>query len=499
MVARAAIWAAALGLACAAPAPQVPGYSNADAPYASDPIPALTDLATSFGPNSAINAIETEAPPNPGASRISSDPTGTTYHGPFTGEPTTTGAVTTDYVAQTIPNLGPAETATYYNTNGKLQNTQPIPYQPAGGLGTNGTIPRYMVESDFDYESITLALYQEWIELDCFNNGLATFSDEDFLAAGLSLETTHIIRFMAQQETGHATLLTNMLGETAPKQCTYNYPYTTPREFFDFNQILTRFGESGVLGFNAHLDSREVSALLEQSIHTEARQQMIFRQLLGMPPMPVWFETGIPQSWAWTYLAPYISSCPENNTRLAWANYPALHVVNQANPNRWSANDTANYERVGNRTSDPAKTDIPQDESCANLNVTGYSCGPAISRNRSEPLSFPGKQVNLTWDSPGLPVGPNNSYITNVSEIALGKEPKWVLWNSQLNTTYTELVVTGHNEGYTYQPAGDVYEGDGIVNDTMFIGLTVDNPFVTPFNLSNVNPYISALGIYQAG
>jgi hypothetical protein len=37
----------------------------------------------------------------------------------------------------------------------------PAPFTPAGGLGTNGSLPRYMVESDFDFESIALGLYQE--------------------------------------------------------------------------------------------------------------------------------------------------------------------------------------------------------------------------------------------------------------------------------------------------------------------------------------------------
>lgn len=328
-------WALAVALARAAPAPlpQVPGYTDADAPYASATPAALTDLATSFGTDSAVPAIVTDAPPASvvGNTRVSSDPTGVTYHGPFNGTATTTGAVSTTTLGQTIANIGPAPTATYYNTDGKLQNAEPIPFEPAGGLGTNGTEPRYMVNSDFDYESITLALYQEWIELDSFSNGIATFSAEDWIAAGLNPEDVSLIEFMAQQESGHATLLTNMLGETAPKQCTYNYPYTTVsryhalieaqplileqvREFIDFNQLLTRFGESGVYGFAHHLDSREVGQLLQQSIATEARQQMIFRQMLGLHPMPVWFETGLPQSWAWTYLSQYISSCPENNT-----------------------------------------------------------------------------------------------------------------------------------------------------------------------------------------
>lgn len=365
----------------------------------------------------------------------------------------------------------------------------------SGGIGTNGTQPRYMVESDFDYESIALGLYQEWIELDLFNNGLATFTDQDFIDAGLTAEDRSYIAFMAVQESGHATLLTNMLGQAAPRQCTYNYPFSTVREFIDFNQKLTRWGESGVWGFLAHLDSREVATLLSLSIATEARQQISFRQMLGLHPMPVWFETGIPQSWQWTFLAPYISSCPGNQTRLAWQNFPALHVVNQPNPNRISPNDTLPFEVVGNRTSDPSNSTIPSNSSCVNLNVTGFGCGPAIARNRSEPLSFPGRLVNLTWDNPGLAVGPNNSYVTSTT----AGTPRFVAWVAQLNLTYTPLTVTGNNTGFTYQPADQVYQGDPGVNGTMFVALTDDNLFLTPFNLSMINPHVRALGVYQAG
>lgn len=365
----------------------------------------------------------------------------------------------------------------------------------AGGKGTNGTLPRYMVESDFDFESIALGLYQEWIELDLFNNGLAVFSEEDFIAAGLSAEDRALIEFMAQQESGHATLLTYMLGERAPKQCTYNYPFQTVREFVDFNQKLTRFGESGVWGFINHLDSREVGQLLAQSIATEARQQMSFRQMSGLHPYPFWFSTGIPQSWAWTYLAQYISECPENNTRLAWQNFPALHIQNQPNINRFSPNDTANWEVVGNRTVDPSISNLQSNESCVNLNVTGEGCGPAISRNRSEPLSFPGKQVRFTWDAPGQAVGPNNSYVTSTA----AGQPLWVAWVAQLNLTYTSLTITGNNSGYSYQPAEEVYQGDPQVNGTMFVALTDTNLYLTPFNLSMINPHVVALGLYQAG
>ncbi len=308
-----------------------------------------------------------------------------------------------------------------------------------------------------------------------------------------------LIEFMADQETGHATLLTNMLGGRAPKECYYDYPYTTVREWLDFMQRLTRFGESGVWGFINHLDSREVGQLLAQSIATEARQQQIFRQMSGLTPMDVWFENGWPQSWAWSMLAPYISYCPENQTRLAWQNFPVLQILNNPNINRYSPNDTAQdgSEQVGRRVADPSVSNVTAN--CINVTATGYGCSPDVGHNKSEPLSFPGKKVLLSWDSPGKAVGPNNSYVTSTA----AGTPKFVGWSQQLNLTYSPLTVTSNSSdvstGFTYQPESFVYGTDGIINGTMAIMVTDLDLFVTPFNTSMLNPHIVALGLYQAG
>ena len=468
-------------LAAPAPAPQGAGQ----------------EATSAFGPDIQVAASPVSSPsPYP----VIVDENGyesATYHGPYTGTPTTTGAVdgpTT--TAASIPALPPNPTATYYNADGVPKNAFPAPYVPAGGLGTNGALPRYMVESDFDFESIALGLYQEWIELDLFHDGLARFSDEDFTAAGLGDEARSLIEFMADQESGHATLLTNMLGEAAPKECFYDYPYTTVREWLDFMQRLTRFGESGVWGFINHLDSREVGQLLAQSIATEARQQQIFRQMSGLTPMNVWFENGWPQSWAWTMLAQYISYCPADTTRLSWQNFPTLQFLNNPNINRYSANDTATdgSENVGSRITDPSVSNLTSG-SCINLNATGYGCGPAVAHNKTEPLSFPGKQVMLRWEAPGKAVGPNMSYVTAINAGA----PKFVAWSAQLNLTYSPLTVTGENTGYTYQPYAAVYGNDGIINGTMAVMLTDTDLYVTPFNATMLNPHIVALGMYQAG
>ena len=127
-----AIYASTLlsALAVAAPAPQVPGYTDGDFPDVS--VTEVTGApATTFGPDSQINAIVTtpgSAPP-----RRSSDVTGATSHGPYSGTPTTTGAVKAPTTIGTaIAPLPPNPTATYYNANGQLQNPAPIPYQPNG-------------------------------------------------------------------------------------------------------------------------------------------------------------------------------------------------------------------------------------------------------------------------------------------------------------------------------------------------------------------------------
>jgi len=72
---------------------------------------------------------------------------------------------------------------------------------------------------------------------------------------------------------------------------------------------------------------------------------------------------------------------------------------------------------VGNRTSDPSFAP-PANESCVYANATGYDCTGAISRNRSEPLSFPGKRIDLYWEAAGASVGPNMSYTTSTSPLA---------------------------------------------------------------------------------
>ncbi|KAK4096855.1 hypothetical protein N658DRAFT_510850 [Parathielavia hyrcaniae] len=420
-----------------------------------------------------------------------------TSHGPYDGPPaTTTGALSTKILAPSIEPAPPPPQIVEYPADGELHGDQPAPFTPSGGIGTNGSLPIYKVASDFDYQSLALALYQEWIELDLFHWGLATYPEEQFDAFGIDAETRFLIQHMADQEIGHATVISNMLGPQAPKQCTYNYPVSNVPEWVDFNQKLTRWGEAGVYGFLPKLNSGPAAQMLLQSITIEARQQMSFRQMGGQFPMPEWHTPGIPQSWAWTLLAPYISSCPYNQTRLIWQNFPALHILNQPNPARINGSDVFN-ETTGGYANTLSTEDLNEDDFCVNATDPLLDCPPAISNNRSISLSYPGRQVFLQWDAPGQLVGPNNSYVTTTNV----QEPKYALWLSQLNVTYTPLLNVSLEErtAYTFQPNISTWRNNPAVNGTMFMALTDVDLMVTPYNVSLVNPHVAALAVYQAG
>ncbi len=96
--------------------------------------------------------------------------------------------------------------------------------------------------------------------------------------------------------------------------------------------------------------------------------------------------------------------------------------------------------------------------------------------------------------------GYDGMYNTSVGDNVTTTTPQYAAWISQLNVTYTPLNITGPTTATTIQPGGVVFNNtdDGIVNGTMFIALTQNNPYVTPYNLSLIDSEILAFGLYQA-
>lgn len=112
-----------------------------------------------------------------------------------------------------------------------------------------------------------------------------------------------------------------------------------------------------------------------------------------------------------------------------------------------------------------------------------------------------GDELTLSWEQPGLGVGPDQSYIT--TKPAIGSA-KYAVFVSQLNATYAPLENIKGDTATVKVPAGYVLptlEGlDPIINGTMFVAITDSDLFVTPFNLTMINDVLVAgPAILQSG
>ena len=172
--------------------------------------------------------------------------------------------------------------------------------------------------------------------------------------------------------------------------------------------------------------------------------------------MDVYFETGIPQAWAWTLLAPWIQSCPKENPRVGWTNFPALTVVN---------GPTLAYAG--------SKSDV-------STNITQ--------------LTYPDKTVvKLKWENPGKSVGPDQSYTT----AKLGGQAKYALFQQSYNISYAPITFTGDNEGTAVIPKAVIFDTDiaktgTAFNGTGFVAVVDSNPHLTNYNSSLILPHMVA-------
>lgn len=76
---------------------------------------------------------------------------------------TSVGALSTSILAPSVPQLPPSPSTTAYPRDGQLHGAQPAPFTPSGGLGTNGSEPVYIPETDFDFQSmVRLRTVLDW-------------------------------------------------------------------------------------------------------------------------------------------------------------------------------------------------------------------------------------------------------------------------------------------------------------------------------------------------
>lgn len=178
-----------------------------------------------------------------------------------------------------------------------------------------------------DIQILQYALTLEHLEAAFYKEGLATYSSEDFSAAGFPLEVRQDLVAAGEHEAIHVTALQSLLGSRATKPCTYQFNITSVQDFTAKAQVLEATGVSAYLGAAPLISKADYLRAAGSILAVEARHEAAVDVALGKPPAPAAFDTPLNFSQVWSLASGFIKSCPKGNPDLPVMPYQRLGVA----------------------------------------------------------------------------------------------------------------------------------------------------------------------------
>jgi len=187
--------------------------------------------------------------------------------------------------------------------------------------------------SSSDMAVAELALFLEHLEFSLYSGGYENFTDEDYLQYGFPEGFRDGIILTAMQEGVHASILTDVLmsNNAVPiPDCSYNFPYSNPKEFVELANMITTVGIGAYLGGALSLmDNKKLLTEAASILTVEARHDSFLRAGLLASPFPTSFDTSLTAVWAYNLALMFVESCP---MYLPLIELPQLMVTNPPAP-----------------------------------------------------------------------------------------------------------------------------------------------------------------------
>jgi hypothetical protein len=101
--------------------------------------------------------------------------------------------------------------------------------------------------SESDISVLSLALYLEHLEYALYPGGYEAFTAAQYEADGLSSAFRDNVLVIAQHEAIHAATITTVLednGVSPAPNCTYKFPYSSPKSFVSLANMITSYASS---------------------------------------------------------------------------------------------------------------------------------------------------------------------------------------------------------------------------------------------------------------
>ncbi|KAE8450270.1 hypothetical protein EG329_006698 [Mollisiaceae sp. DMI_Dod_QoI] len=180
-------------------------------------------------------------------------------------------------------------------------------------IATAGPIVKRQSTGITDVGILNYALTLEHLEDKFYREGLANYTQADFIAAGFPDPFYDNLKEISYDETTHVSFLATALGAAGVEECTYSFPSTDAASFVALASVLEGVGVSAYLGAAGQIANKDYLTDAGSILTIESRHSAYIRSSLKESPFPQPFDDPLTFDEVYTLAAGFIVSCPSAN------------------------------------------------------------------------------------------------------------------------------------------------------------------------------------------
>ncbi|KAI9806721.1 MAG: hypothetical protein M1825_006178 [Sarcosagium campestre] len=178
-----------------------------------------------------------------------------------------------------------------------------------------------------DFLILNYALTLEYLERKFYQEGLANYTQADFVAAGFPDPFYTNLQEIAADEKVHVDFIAGAITAAGGKpvnEATYSFPSTDPKSFVALSSALEGVGVSAYLGAAASIVEKDYLTAAGSILSVEARHSSYIRAALSSSPFPLAFDTPLGFTEVFSLAAAFITGFAPEDPPLPFKAFPTL-------------------------------------------------------------------------------------------------------------------------------------------------------------------------------
>ncbi|KAF8638985.1 hypothetical protein AX17_001817 [Amanita inopinata Kibby_2008] len=171
-------------------------------------------------------------------------------------------------------------------------------------------------DSTADIRMLNFALMMEHISSEMYSDGLAKYTQQDFLNAGLPEFTYGRFQEIAEHENTHVKFLTAAISDAGAQpvpKCTYQFPHDNVQSFVQLALTQHVTETSTYSGSVAFMHDKRYTSMFASILGVESRHaSWIDSAVRKFNPWSGAFETPLSSKHSYSLASAYVTSCPES-------------------------------------------------------------------------------------------------------------------------------------------------------------------------------------------